>query len=120
METDRVLIDTSILIRHFRSKEPHRSVFRKAIRRYDLCLSAITAYEIEFGAVRAGRLSDLAVILPYVEVLPIALEVAIKASELHSTLISRNMALSPLASPSPFRDSKRYRVNTPCPDSSSS
>jgi len=90
METDRVLVDTSILIRHFRSKEPQISVFRKAIRCYDLCLSAITAYEMEFGAVRAGRLSDLGVILPYVEVIPIDLDVAIKASELHATLISRN------------------------------
>lgn len=90
VETDRVLIDTSILIRHFRSKQPHISVFRQAIRRYDLYLSAMTAYEIEFGAVRAGRLSDLEVILPYVEILPIDLEVAIKASELHATLISRN------------------------------
>jgi len=66
------------------------SIFRKALRRYDLCLSAVTAYEIEFGAARAGRLSDLEVILPYLEVLPINLEAAIKASELHATLISRN------------------------------
>jgi len=45
---------------------------------------------MEFGAMRAGRLSDLNVILPYFEVLPIEMEVAIKASELHATLISRN------------------------------
>lgn len=90
METNRVLVDTSILIRHFRSRERHTSIFRQAIRRYDLYLSVITAYEIEFGAVRAGRLSDLEIILPYVEVLPIGLETAIKASELHATLIRRN------------------------------
>lgn len=90
METDRVLVETSILLRHLRQKDKEISIFRKAVRKYRLFLSVITVYEIEFGAVRAGRVSDLTPILPSVEILSIDQEVARKSAEIHADLISRN------------------------------
>ncbi len=48
------------------------TVFEKAIAKYDrYFLSTITVYEVDFRAARAGRMSDLYVILPHVEILGI-------------------------------------------------
>ena len=77
METSRILIETSVLIRHFRTPPTTISAFRKAARRYtSLFLSVMSLYEVEFGAARAGRISDLTNVLPYVAILPIDRTVA--------------------------------------------
>lgn len=53
----RALIDTSVLIAHFRG----RLFLHSLARSYDdLYVSAITLYELEYGASRAGRASDFA------------------------------------------------------------
>lgn len=92
METDRILIETSVLIKYFRtSKRQEITLFEKAIERFNKCfLSVITVYEIELGAARAGRLSDLQNVLPYVNILPIDFEIANRTSRLHSDLIGKN------------------------------
>lgn len=52
-----VLIDTSVLIAHLRG----RLALQELVRDYDgVYISAITLYELEYGANRAGRASDLA------------------------------------------------------------
>ena len=51
IEASRILIETSVLIRHFRTPPTTMSVFRKAAHRYtSLFLSVMSLYEIEFGA----------------------------------------------------------------------
>ncbi len=55
--TRGVLIDTSILIAHLRG----RLALHELIRNYDgIYISAITLYELEYGATKAGRASDFA------------------------------------------------------------
>ena len=91
METSRVLIDTSVLIRHFRTPPTAMSAFRKAARRYTLLfLSVMSLYEVEFGAARAGRISDLTNVSPYVEILPIDKTVAEHAARIHADLVALN------------------------------
>jgi predicted nucleic acid-binding protein len=64
METNRVLIETTVVIDYLRTRDRKVTIFEKAIEKYEKCfLSSITAYEVEFGAIRAGRLSDIAEII---------------------------------------------------------
>ena len=92
METNRVLIETTVIIEYLRTR--HRATitnFEKAIATYDECfLSAITVYEVEFGAARAGRISDLTNVLPYVGILPIDRTVAEHAARIHADLVALN------------------------------
>ena len=92
METNRVLIETTVIIEYLRTR--HRATitnFEKAIATFDECfLSAITVYEVEFGAARAGRISDLTNVLPYTEILPIDKTVAEQAARIHADLVSLN------------------------------
>ena len=91
METNRVLVETSVLIRHFRTPPATMSAFRKAVRRYtSLFLSVMSLYEVEFGAARARRISDLTDVLSYLDILPIDKTVAEQAARIHADLISLN------------------------------
>ena len=88
----RILIETSIIITYIRTRHKgNTTLFEKAIATYHRCfLSALNVYEVEFGAARAGRTSDLYLILPFVEVLGVDQQVAEQAAQLHSLLISQN------------------------------
>jgi tRNA(fMet)-specific endonuclease VapC len=95
METNRVLIETTLIIEYLRTR--HRAIitrFEKAIAKFDECfLSVITVYEVEFGAARAGRISDLTGVLPYVDVLPIDETVAEQAAKIHANLVALNQEI---------------------------
>ena len=54
METNRILIETTIIIEYLRTRHRTTSTnFEKAIAKFDeCCLSVITVYEVEFGAAR--------------------------------------------------------------------
>ena len=88
---DGVLVETSVIIRYFRTSQRQLSLFERAKRVYDrLYLSTMTIYDVEFGAARDGSTSDLSAVLPYVEVLEINQQVAEQAAQLRSALISQN------------------------------
>jgi predicted nucleic acid-binding protein len=73
----RILIDTTMIIKYLRARRRSNTTFAKAIARYNRCfLSTITVYEVEFGAARVGRMSDLYTILPVVEVLALDQQIA--------------------------------------------
>ena len=95
METNRILIETTIIIEYLRTR--YRATitnFEKAIATFDeCCLSVITVYEIEFGAARAGRISDLTNVLPCVEILPIDRTIAEQAARIHADLIALNQEI---------------------------
>lgn len=89
-----IVIDTSVIITHFRSKSGGVSLFEMAVEHYDSCfISAVTAWEIEYGAHRAGRPSDLADILELVEVLPFGLTEARAAARIYADLKRRNQEI---------------------------
>ena len=89
METNRMLIETTKIIEYLRTR--HRATitnFETAIATFDeCCLSVITVYEVEFGAARARRISDLTNVLPCVEILPIDRTVAEQEARIHADLI---------------------------------
>lgn len=96
-EARGVLIDTSVLISHFRGRIPLEAV-RSAILDYDnVYVSALTLYELEYGAIRAGRASDFARIErdPRLLVLPVGREVAERAAALNGTLAREDRQIGP-------------------------
>ncbi len=84
-----VLIDTSALVQHFRRRARLHDVVRDHPAVY---LSVITVYELEYGARRAGRLSDLRAFQEAfrAEILPLGPEEAKRAAELNASLASAN------------------------------
>ena len=50
----------------------------------------MSLYEVEFGAARAGRISDLTDVLPYLDILSIDKTVAEQAARIHADLIALN------------------------------
>lgn len=86
-----ILVDTSILIAHLRAKSKEKTLFEQAVEEYNqIYISAITAWEIEYGALRAGRPSDLTDLLELVEVLPFGLAEARAAAKIYKELKARN------------------------------
>ncbi|MGQ9532541.1 MAG: type II toxin-antitoxin system VapC family toxin [Desulfotomaculales bacterium] len=86
-----IVVDTSIIVAHFRAKGKKRTAFEQVVEEYEkVYISAITAWEIEYGALRAGRPSDLTDILRLVEVLPFGLGEARAAAKIYAELKTRN------------------------------
>ena len=87
----RLLIDTSIILNHFRAKSEEKTKVEKAIGTFDSCfISTITVFEVEYGAKRAGRSSDLADVLKLVDVLPFGHTEAKHAARIHANLVEKN------------------------------
>lgn len=92
LENREALIDTSILIAHFRSKIRENTDFQKAIKAYKNCyISAITVYEIELGALKSRRSSDLKQILPFLDVIPFGKAEAEQAAKLDKELMEKTI-----------------------------
>jgi len=92
LENRGVLIDTSVLIAHFRSKSKGNTHFQKAVKTYRNCyISAITVYEMELGALKAKRSSDLKQILPLLDVIPFGRPEAEQAARLDKELTEKNI-----------------------------
>ncbi len=80
-----LLIDTSALVAHFRGEVDLRDI----VRRYGgVYVSAVTVYELEYGARRAGRTSDLAAFEEafQLEVIPLGRVEAERAAALNAEL----------------------------------
>ncbi len=86
-----ILVDTTILIDHFRKLKKDHTLLRRAFSSFEkLYISAMTLYEIEFGYERDKRVSQLTDLLPYFVLLPINDLIARQAASLHSNLIAQN------------------------------
>jgi tRNA(fMet)-specific endonuclease VapC len=73
MGHSNVLIDSSIIISHFRRKRAS-SLLAAAEKFDEIQISAISAFKVDLGARIAGRESDLERVLPELRVLPITHE----------------------------------------------
>ena len=94
-EADRgALVDSSALIAHLRGRLP----LHELTQEYDsIYISVVTLYEIEYGAVRAGRASDFERIQSLLspKVLPLEAEDAEMAALLNGSLARRNRRIGP-------------------------
>jgi tRNA(fMet)-specific endonuclease VapC len=89
-----ILIDTSALIAHLRG----RLSLVELVQSYEnIYVSAITLYELEYGAVRAGRASDFARLAQVLQptLLAVGRSEAERAAQLNGRLAQRNQQIGP-------------------------
>ncbi len=90
MATDRVLIDTSIIIDYLRKKNKKKSQFYKSVGNYTLFVSTITLFELFAGAKDERKRQDIDNIMEYVKILPFTKNTAKKSGEIHQSLKNKN------------------------------
>lgn len=89
-----VLIDTSVLIAHLRG----RLSLQELLHDYEsIYVSAITLYELEYGAIKAGRASDFARLAHALQptVLAVGRLEAEQAAQLNGRLARKNQQIGP-------------------------
>jgi tRNA(fMet)-specific endonuclease VapC len=82
-----------MIIQHTRLGNKRHSFFLRSLLVYNPNLTAISIYEIELGAYRAGRLSDIAALQVEFKILPFTEEIARRAALLDADLIRRNLQI---------------------------
>jgi tRNA(fMet)-specific endonuclease VapC len=87
------IIDSSIIIQHVRIRDKQKSFFLRSLLVYDANLSAVSVYEIELGAFRAGRLSDIDTLQVEFKILPLTEAIARRAARLDVDLIRQNLQI---------------------------
>ena len=87
------ILDSSILIQHARTRDKGRSHFARSLSTFNSCLSVITVYELELGAYRAGRSSDLDTLRIAFSILPVTEEIAKRTAALDAALIRPNIQI---------------------------
>lgn len=93
-EAGRVLIDTSALIAHLRG----RLALQELLGDYEeIYISSITLYELEYGAIRAGRASDFDRLAHALRpaVLEVGHSVAQRAARVNGELARQNKQIGP-------------------------
>lgn len=87
------VIDTSILVRHFRQQRPP-TLLAASIARYGTpIISEVTLFELEVGAVRHGRTNDLAEVMDMLTILPVNLPVWMWAASIQAYLLNNNLVI---------------------------
>ncbi len=87
------VLDSSILIQHARERDKRRSLFARSLLAYQPHLSVISVYEIEFGAFRSGRISDIDTLRSSFEFLPLTKAIAKRAARLDADLLRQNFQI---------------------------
>jgi predicted nucleic acid-binding protein len=90
METENVLIDTSIIIDHLRKENKKKSQLYKIIDKYALFTSAITIYELFAGAINEQKRKDIFDLIALVKILPFTKETAERAGAIYLSLRNKN------------------------------
>jgi predicted nucleic acid-binding protein len=93
MARRNVVLDSSIIIQHARIRNKLNSFLARSELIFDHNLSAISIYEIELGAYRAGRTSDIDALQMSFIVLPLTENIARRAARLDVDLIRQNLQI---------------------------
>jgi tRNA(fMet)-specific endonuclease VapC len=93
MARRNVVLDSSIIIQHARMRNKLNSFLARSELIFDHNLSAISIYEIELGAYRAGRTSDIDTLQMSFIVLPLTEAIARRAARLDVDLIRQNLQI---------------------------
>ena len=90
MENRRILIDTSIVIDYLRRQDKSDTKFVKLFKNNELCLSAISVFELYNGATNESKKMDIETICNNVEIIDFDLNTAKLASEVYRNLRLKN------------------------------
>lgn len=90
MENRRVLIDTSIVIEYLRSQNRKVSSFVKLFKDKELCMSAISIFELYNGATTESKKQDIETLCGEIEIIDFDSNIAKTASIIYRDLRSKN------------------------------
>jgi tRNA(fMet)-specific endonuclease VapC len=90
MDNPKLLIDTSIIIDHFRKKDKTNTLLLKLYKNYQLHISSVTVFELYNGASTSEKIKDIELLLKNVKVLDFNSEIASVASNIYRQLVSEN------------------------------
>ena len=90
MDNPKLLIDTSIIIDHFRKKDKTNTLLLELYKNYLLHISSVTVFELYNGASSSEKVNDIELLLRNVKVLDFNSEIASVASKIYCQLISEN------------------------------
>jgi tRNA(fMet)-specific endonuclease VapC len=90
MDSERILVDTSIIIDYLRKDNKEKSQFYRIIDKYDLYVSAVTMFELFAGATDDRKRNDINKISRFFEVLPFTEDIARRAGEIFLSLKLQN------------------------------
>jgi tRNA(fMet)-specific endonuclease VapC len=93
MANSKLLIDTSIIIDHFRKKDKSNTRLVQLYKEYVLCVSSITAFELYNGASSPNLTRDINLILKNLEIINFNLQIAFEANMIYKQLLSENKVI---------------------------
>jgi tRNA(fMet)-specific endonuclease VapC len=88
-----ICVDTDFCVDYLRGKSPRCTQFENALARFDLRMTAITAYELLLGQLRMRRWQDLTGLLEVVPVIPFGRRAAEESARTHSTLMKKGQEI---------------------------
>ncbi len=90
METQNILLDTSILIDHFRKVDKSKTILFWLAEKYRFYISAINAFEIKIGIKNERQKRDYMLIMRNIEFLPIDESCIEEAVNIYKQLKKKN------------------------------
>ncbi|HEY2580514.1 MAG TPA: type II toxin-antitoxin system VapC family toxin [Mucilaginibacter sp.] len=85
-----MVIDTSIIIDHLRSKDKLTSKLYQLSDEPELCISAVSMYELYMGATSKDKEKDIKLVTESLIILPFTNAVALQASKIYHQLKKKN------------------------------
>ena len=85
-----MVIDTCIFIEFLRAKDKSKTELFKLSKSIDLCVSAVTLYELYMGATNDSKKQDVKLLTEDLVVLPFDEEVSEKAADIYHQLKSKH------------------------------
>jgi tRNA(fMet)-specific endonuclease VapC len=90
MDNPKLLIDTSIIIDHFRKKDKTNTQLIQLYNKYLLYISSVTVFELYNGASDAEKVKDIELLLKNVKIIDFTSNIAFEASKIYRELLSEN------------------------------
>jgi len=90
MDYPKLLIDTSIIIDHFRKKDKTNTRLIQLYSKYILHISSITIFELYNGASSKEKVRDIELLLKNVTIIDFTSKIALEASKIYLELLSEN------------------------------
>ena len=90
MDNPKLLIDTSIIIDHFRKRDKTNTLLILQYQKYLLYISSVTVFELYNGASTSEKVRDIELLLKNVKVFDFNTKIAFEASKIYRHLLSEN------------------------------
>lgn len=88
-----MIVDTSVIIQHIRTKDKFSTVFYQYIKQSNISISSVTSYELYIGATTIEKEDSVDTLLQGIEVLPFTDLIAVKAAEIFLQLKAKNQLI---------------------------